>query len=180
MRCFKPVNSVRRLTRRRARTSPGWTVYVECVGIGLAVLLGASCSPSQKQPETLSRTTSDIPEETVGQQFGAWSISTPAQDPAYGYSEKSPVLVGGGLGDGSVNMYRFLNALLGPTGQRVHYIRIGTCCPFKTPNPTFEGEHVLEVYKITYDSGKPARLYFNWYDSGTLYIPQGLTARKPS
>jgi len=161
----------------RQRTSRRWTAYVERIGIGLAVLLGPSCSTPQKQPETLSTTTSNIPEEIIGQQFGAWSISTPAQDPAYGYSEKSPVLVGGGFADGSYNTYRFLNALLGPAGQRIHYIRIGTCCPFKTPNSPFEAEGVLEVYQITYDSGKPARLYFNWYDSGTLYIPQGLTAQ---
>lgn len=169
----KPLGHSRQRAWRR------WTAYVERIGIGLAVLLGPSCSTPQKQPETLSRTTSSIPEETIGQQFGAWSISTPAQDPAYGYSEKSPVLVGGGFADGGRHTYRFLNALLGPTGQRIHYSRIGTCCPFKTPNSAFEGEGVLEVYQITYDSGKPARLYFNWYDSGTLNIPQGLTARKP-
>ena len=160
------------------RASRRWPTYAERIGIGLAVMLGLSCSTPQRQPETLSRTTSNIPEETIGRQFGSWSISTPAQDPAYGYSETSPVLVGGGFGDGGRNTYRFLNALLGPTGQQIHYTRIGTCCSFKTPNSAFEGEGVLEVYQIAYDGGKPARLYFNWYESGTLYIPQGLTAGK--
>jgi len=162
----------------RQGASHRWTEYVGRIGLGLAVLMGPSCSTPQTQPETLSTTTSNISEETIGHQFGAWSISTPAQDPAYGYSEKSPVLVGGRLSDGSRNTYRFLNALLGPAGQRVHYIRVGTCCPFKTPNSAFEGDGLLEVYQITYDSGKPASLYFNWYESGTLYIPQGLTAQE--
>jgi hypothetical protein len=142
-------------------------------------LAGAVMLRTAEAARTLWTTTSSIPEETIGRQFGAWSISTPAQDPAYGYSEKSPVPVGGGIGDSGRNTYRFLNALLGPAGQQVHYIRIGRCCPFKRPNAAFEGDGVLEVYQITYDSGKAERLYFNWYDSGTLYIPQGLTARKP-
>ena len=67
---------------------------------------------------------------------------------------------------------------MGPAGQEVHYTRIGTCCTFKTPNSPFEGEGLLEVYEITYEGGKPQRLYFNWYDSADLYIPKGLTARK--
>jgi hypothetical protein len=31
---------------------------------------------------------------------------------------------------------------------------------------------------IRFDGGQPKRLYFNWYDSGKLLIPVGLTARR--
>jgi len=155
-----------------------WPARAAHIGTGLAVLVGLSCATPQKQPQTLSRTTSNVSEEVIGRQFGVSSLITPAQDSAYGYSEKLPVLVGGGFGGGAHNTYRFLNALLGPTGQHVHYTRIGTCCPFKTPNSPFDGEGILEVYEIAYDGGKPARLYFDWYDSGTLYIPRGLTPRQ--
>ncbi len=144
----------------------------------LTILLSAACSSGTKQPEVLSTTRSSVSEEAIGHQFGVASLSKSATDPAYGYSEKSPVLVGGGFGDGGHNTYRYLNALRGPNGQVVHYDRIGTCCPFKTPNSPFEGEGILEIYQVTFDGGKPARLYFNWYDSGELFIPAGLTAGK--
>ena len=144
----------------------------------LSMLLVTSCSSSAKQPDVLSTTRSSVPEEAIGHQFGVASLSQSATDAAYGYSEKSPVLVGGGFENGGRNTYRFLNALLGPNGQIVHYDRVGTCCPFKTPNSPFEGEGILEIYQITFDGGKPARLYFNWYDSGDVLIPKGLTARK--
>ena len=150
------------------------------VGLYCATLaLPTGCSSSaQKPPPTLSTTRSSVPEEAIGQQFGTMSLTVVATSSDYGYSQKTPVQVGGGFGDGGHNTYRYLNALLGPQGQPVHYTRIGTCCPFKTPNSPFEGEGILEVYEITYEGGKPARLYFDWYDSGDLSIPVGLTARK--
>lgn len=107
------------------------------------------------------------------------ALSKAAIDPAYGYSEKAPVVVGGGLGDGSTHLLAFLNALLGPQGQFVHYRRVGTCCSFKTPNSPFGDSDVLEVYEITYDGlGAPKRLYFDWDDTAEVLVPVGLTARK--
>lgn len=150
------------------------------IGLCCAILaFSAGCSSSaQKPPPTLSTSRSNVSEEAIGHQFGTTPLTAVATSADYGYSQKIPVQVGGGFGDGSRNTYRYLNALLGPTGQPVHYTRIGTCCPFKTPNSPFEGEGILEVYEITYDGGKPARLYFDWYDSGDVSIPVGLTARK--
>jgi hypothetical protein len=165
---------------------PGLDSRVVALPIGVAILFGVACSAPQKkpaappagQPQILSNTRSSISEEDIGHQFGVASLTEQAPDPAYARSEKSPVLVGGGFGEGSHNTYRFLNALLGPAGQQVHYTRIGTCCAFKSPNAPFGGEGLLEVYEISYEGGKPERLYFDWYDSGHLYIPQGLSARK--
>ena len=150
------------------------------ISLAAAMTLGLACSSasSSKQPQILSTTHSGISEESIGQQFGTMKVGKVATDPAYGFSEKMPVSVGGGFGDGAHNVYRYLYSLLGPAGQKVHYDRIGTCCPFKTPNSPFDGEGILEVYEISYDGGKPARLYFNWYDSGEILIPAGLSGRK--
>jgi len=105
-------------------------------------------------------------------------LEATAKDEKYGYSEKMPILVGGGFGKGSGSTYKFLNALLGPKSEVVHYTRIGTCCSFKTKNSPFGDEGLLEVYEIRFEGGTAKRLYFNWYDSGTPMIPLGLTARK--
>jgi hypothetical protein len=143
------------------------------------LILLASCSSSQSTPPpTLSTTTSRIPEEAIGRRYGVASVSNPAPDPSYGRSETSPVPVGGGFGEGSHNTYRYLNALLGPKGQEVHYTRVGTCCAFDAPNAPFGGKGLLEVYEIAYEGGTPVRLYFNWYASGELLVPQELTARR--
>jgi hypothetical protein len=59
----------------------------------------------------------------------------------------------------------------------IKYQRVGTCCPFKSPNSPFDGEALLEVYEITVPGGgQPKRLYFNWYDEGEVLIPVGLSA----
>lgn len=146
--------------------------------VGLAGLLLAQFSAAQSEPPAISTTRSQIPEEAIGQRFGRTPLAKMAKDPTYGYSKDVPVPVGGGFGEGSHNVYRYLNALLGPDGQVVHYVRVGTCCPFKTPKSPFDGEGLLEVYEVSYEGGKPVRLYFNWYESGELCIPKGLTAPK--
>ncbi len=106
------------------------------VGLLIWLALGQACSSSSassKQPATLSTTRSNVSEEAIGRRFGTVPLGKEATDPSYGYSEKSPVQVGGGFGYGAHYAYRFLNSLSGPGGQEVHYDRVGTCCPFKTP-----------------------------------------------
>jgi hypothetical protein len=104
-----------------------------------------------------------ITEEMIGRSRGAMQLSRAATDPQYGYSERSPVKVGGGFGTGSDRTYQFLNALRGPNGEAVTYDRIGTCCAFKTANSPFDGTGLLEVYEIAGPGvAPPRRLYFNW------------------
>ena len=69
-----------------------------------------------------------------------------------------------------------MNALRGPAGESIKYDRIGTCCPFKSPISPFDGEALLEVYEVSISGGPPKRLYFNWYDSGELFVPVGFSA----
>jgi hypothetical protein len=106
------------------------------------------------------------------------TLTSRATDASYGYSEKKPIPVGGGFGEGGHNAYRYLNSLLGPAGEVVRYKRVGTCCSFKTANSPFGDSALLEVYEIEYEGiSKPVRLYFNWYDPGAILIPSGFTAR---
>jgi hypothetical protein len=86
--------------------------------------------------------------------------------------------LGADSGKGSENTYKYLNALLGPKAEAVHYSRVGTCCVFKSKNSPFGDTALLEVYEIQVENGEAKRLYFNWYDSGKVLIPVGLTARK--
>lgn len=120
-----------------------------------------------------------ITDEAVGSQYGHMVLTKTSTDPQYGRSPDSPVRVGGGFPRGAHHTYRYLNSLLGPNGEKVHYTRVGTCCPFKTPNSPFGDTALLEVYEVTYEgAAKPQRLYFNWYDPGEALIPKGLTAVK--
>jgi len=112
----------------------------------------------------------------IGRQYAAMRLKKVAEDPAYGYSEKLAIKVGGGFGKGSENTYRFLNALRGPDGQVVHYKRLGSCCQFKTENSPLGDTGLLEVYEISYEGGKPVELYFNWYESEKPMVPVGLSA----
>ncbi len=147
----------------------------------LRLMLGAlSFCPTgllSQQPEIESSTRSSITAEMIGRKKGTAKLKKSAADSEYGYSEKSPVKVGGGFGKGSDNTYKFLNALLGPNAEVVQYDREGTCCSFETENSPF-GSGLLEVFSIQYKGGEKKRLYFNWYDESELLIPARLTAKK--
>ncbi len=134
--------------------------------------------PITQQPQILSTTQSAISDEMIGSRYPPMSLNKAATDSKYGFSEKKPVMVQGGFGEGGHNVYRFLNALRGPKGEVVHYRRIGTCCEFKTKKSPFGGKELLEVYEVSYDGFMPKRLYFNWYDDGEILIPVGFTATK--
>ncbi len=125
---------------------------------------------------TVQRRGVQVSDEAIGAQYGHMLLAKTASDPQYGYSPESPVRVGGGFSKGAHNTYRFLNSLLGPHGEKVHCKRVGTCCPFKTPNSPFGDTALLEVYEVTHEGASAAkRLYFNWYDPGEPLVPMGLT-----
>ena len=89
---------------------------------------------------------------------------------AYGYDERNPIKVGGGPS----YEREYLNHLTGPNGEKVTYVRQGSCCPFKTPNALFGDSGMLDRYEVTYEGqDKPAILYLNMYDKDTLRAPEG-------
>lgn len=157
---------------------------------GVALFLAACTTTPTPKPaaeppaEILSSTTATGPDgmvitdEMMGRRSGEMSLTRTAGGESYGWSQMAPVKVGGGFDSGAERTYKFLNTLRGPNGEDVHYDRVGTCCPFTSPNSPFEGGGaLLEVYEVSYKgmAGK-RRLYFDWYDEAEMMIPKGLTA----
>jgi hypothetical protein len=140
--------------------------------------------PEEPTPPIESSTTihaggTVISDQMIGRSRGTMSLNRVATSGSYGYSALAAVKTGGGFGDGADRVYRYLNSLRGPKGEEISYDRVGTCCPFDTPNSPFDGKGILEVYEISYAGlDQPKRLYFDWYDEGELLIPAGLTAIK--
>lgn len=98
-----------------------------------------------------------------------------ANDPSYGLTEKNPIKVGGLSAE---NEAGYLNGLRGPAGQPIEYERMGSCCPFKTPNAMVEGIGLLDAFRVTYPGqGEPSILYIDFYDEGPLQVPVGFSAR---
>lgn len=99
-------------------------------------------------------------------------------DKTYGFDKSNPIKVGGSRESlGPRNERRFLNALLGPNGEKVTYYRTGSCCSFKTPNG-MNNLGLLDRYKVTWNgSSDTLHIYINMYDKGDLFIPVGFTAK---
>jgi hypothetical protein len=105
-----------------------------------------------------------------------FSLSGMTDDPGYGHSSDNPIKVGG-VRQGPVRERMYLNALRGPGGEPVVYERLGSCCPFPTPNG-FAGGGLLDAFRVTYEGqASPVTLYLNMYDEGPLLIPVGFAAR---
>lgn len=167
------------------------------VVIALLSLYGcATTKPPSSAPEISARTTvatkpsSPMPEILAGTTSGGrgtpWGrsdstepfsrLSGAAIDPSYGLAQGNPIKVGG-LNER--NEAEYLNGLRGPKGEPVDYERIGSCCPFKTPNAMIDGIGLLDAFRVTYaGQAQPSILYIDFYDTGSLQVPVGFSARK--
>lgn len=111
---------------------------------------------------------------------GTFLLTEVSDDATYGYTEANPIHVGGAFDTGVKNQQRYLNALLGPNGEQTSYVRLGSCCHFKSKNG-FNGVGLLDKYKVTYDGlEEGVVLYVNLYDydSKPLKAPKGFTILK--
>lgn len=104
-----------------------------------------------------------------------------SSDNTYGLTPENPVKVGGiKENQGPINEQRFLNALIGPEGEDVNYIRTGSCCSFETPNGLFGNTGLMDTYKVFYEgSSDTVTMYLNMYDFGNLFVPVGFQAKEP-
>jgi hypothetical protein len=94
-------------------------------------------------------------------------------DPNYGVTLGTPVQVGGGSMYGPARERRYLDALLGPTGQPVRYKRIGS---MQAP----DGTTILDGYAVIYDGlEKPTTLYIDEYHFSDLRAPIGFVCGQP-
>ena len=116
------------------------------------------------------------PKLIKGDLFEVTLVST---NKKYGYDKDYPVNVGfTSLVEGDLNVKRFLNALAGPNGEAISYVKAESCCPFTSMKSEI-GAGMLDVYTITYPGlSKPISLYFNIYERGELAAPVGFTLKK--
>jgi hypothetical protein len=145
---------------------------------GLTIIIGCA---SQKTGTTTDSGRGDT--RTTEIQFlddNTYLLTEMTVDKSYGYDKSNPIKVGGSKESiGPRNERRFLNALLGPNGEDVKYIRAGSCCAFKTPNGPIDNMGMLDRYRLTWaGSSDTLNIYINMYDKGDLMIPVGLTAKK--
>jgi len=105
------------------------------------------------------------------------SVTTISTDKTYGYTEGNPIKVGG-TENGPANERKYLNTLAGPNGEEIAYVRVGSCCSFKSPNAIM-GTGFLDRYEITWSGqAAPVYLYLNMYDKDELKAPVGFTIKK--
>lgn len=152
----------------------------ECCAV-MALLLLCSCSttkPPSSSPEILGNTTSGGKGSPWGRSdstAGFTKLTATTRDPAYGLTEQHPVKVGG-LSER--NEAEYLNGLRGPSGEPITYERLGSCCPFKTPNAMIEGIGLLDAFRVTYaGQARPSVIYIDFYDEAPLSVPVGFTPR---
>ena len=106
----------------------------------------------------------------------SFAVIRAAADPEYGYSEAKPIKVGG-LDHGPARERLFLSQLAGSKGEPVTFQRIGSCCPFETPNG-FMGTGMLDQYLVSIEGDQSPRvLYINMYDFEEPLVPSGFSAK---
>ncbi len=96
---------------------------------------------------------------------------------AYGYTPETAIRVRGPGDPDATDEHEYLNSLRGPGGERVSWIRLGSCCEFSTPNGLDGKAGMLDAYEVTYP-GQPApvTLYMNMYDPPNgSEVPHGFT-----
>jgi hypothetical protein len=118
---------------------------------------------------TLSSTT------VKGQEFfedGSMKLSDISTDKKYGYeaNHKTSIKVGK-----IENGQAYLKALRGPNGEQVQFMRLSSCCEFKSKSAAF-GSGFLDKYEVYYEGLKePILLYINGYDFENPKTPLGFT-----
>ena len=155
--------------------------HVRACSVVWAVLLLCGCAttkPPSPGPEILSNTISGGKGSPWGRSDSSANfakITVTSSDPTYGLTEQNPIKVGG-LHER--NEAEYLNGLRGPSGEPIEYERLGSCCPFKTPNAIIEGIGLLDAFRVTYaGQAKPTVLYIDFYDEAPLYVPVGFKPR---
>lgn len=106
-------------------------------------------------------------------------ITEYSKNKKYGYDKDYPVNVFYiSTRDETVNQERFLNALAGPKGEKLTFIKVESCCPFPTKRSDM-GAGFLDVYEVRWEGQKkPIQLYLNIYEKGALLVPVGLSIKK--
>lgn len=152
------------------------TILIICLTFLFACASNKSNVVSDTSGEKSPGNTRQIPVVYLNE--NTFLLTEQSKDKTYGYIEANPIKVGGVIENGARNQQRFLNALLGPNGEKVAYYRLGSCCSFKTPNGLMGDSGLLDLYRVYWGTKDTVNLYLNLYDEGDLKIPVGFKAKK--
>lgn len=102
-----------------------------------------------------------------------------ASDSKYGYNKDYPINLGFENEKYSFkNIAYFFNALEGPKGEKITYLKTDNCCPFPSKK-SIMGAGTLEVYEVTLEGNdSKTLLYINIYEKGKVVCPKGFTIKK--
>lgn len=109
----------------------------------------------------------------------AFVITAYSKDKKYGFDKDYPInIYYRGTKNDTINQKYFINALAGPKGEKITYVKLENCCPFPTKNSDM-GAGFLNVYELSWEGlKKPIILYLNIYERGQLMVPVGLSLKK--
>jgi hypothetical protein len=146
--------------------------------ITLFIVLLITFSSGVSTKSTLKNVDDNAP-DLVLKKDNTFVITQFAKDKKYGYDPDYPVnLFFQNTNSETLNENRFLNALAGPSGEKITYTKLETCCPFPTKRSNM-GAGFLNVYELTWEGQKkPIKLYLNIYEKGILMVPMGLRLKQ--
>lgn len=138
-------------------------------------LTAVSCVSTKS---TLKNVDDNAP-DLVLKKNNTFAITLFSSDKKYGYDPDYPInIFFQNTNNEALNETRFLNALAGPNGEKITYMRLETCCPFPTKRSNM-GAGFLNVYELKWEGQKkPVTLYLNIYEKGILMVPMGLSLKK--
>lgn len=141
----------------------------------LLISLFTSCVSTKS---TLKNVDDNAPFPTLSKD-NTFVLTEYSKDKKYGYDADYPVNVFYvNAKDENLNAERYLNALAGPNGEKITFIKIESCCPFPTKR-TEMGAGFLDIYELKWQGqNKPVKLYVNIYERGYLLVPLGLSVKK--
>lgn len=142
----------------------------------LVIVVFASSCVSTKS--TLKNVDDNAPIPTLTKN-NTFLLTEYSKDKKYGFDADYPINVFyKNSKEETGNSERFLNALAGPNGEKISYIKLESCCPFPTKRSTM-GAGFLDVYELTWEGQTQSiKLYMNIYEKGYLLVPVGLSIKK--
>lgn len=141
----------------------------------LVIVLFTACVSTKSTLQNVDNN-APVPELTKD---GNFIISEFATDKKYGYDPDYPVNVFyRNTANDTINQRRYLKSLAGPNGEKISYVKLGTCCPFPSKHSVM-GAGFLDVFEIKWKNQKnPVKLYLNIYEKGSLKVPVGMGLKK--
>jgi tetratricopeptide (TPR) repeat protein len=94
-------------------------------------------------------------------------LTRTADNDQYGFTPENPIKVGTGPDGGPANHRAYLDLLRDSQGKPIKYNRLGSCCPYNSPNGLL-GSAMLDKYEITFlneiEKEESKIIYISFYD----------------